>query len=33
MLVRMVNREDPDQEQSDPGLPCLSRPVWQETSV
>ena len=37
MLVRKANREDPDQtavqKQSDLGLHCLSRPVWQITSV
>ena len=26
MLVRLANREDPDQKQSDLGLHCLSRP-------
>ena len=31
MLVRITNREDPDQ--SDLGLHCLSRPFWQATSV
>ena len=31
MLVRIANREDPDQ--SDPGLHCLSRPFWQVNSV
>ena len=30
-LVRMVNREDPDQ--TDFGLRCLSRPFWQATCV
>ena len=39
MLVRIVNREDPDQtaldfkKQSDLGLHCLSRPFLQATSV
>ena len=33
MLVRVLNREDPDQKQSYLGLPCLSRPFWQATSV
>ena len=34
MLVRMANREDPDQTaSSDLGLPCLFRPFWQATSV
>ena len=39
MLVRIANREDPDQtasseeKQSDLGLSCLSRPFWQTTSV
>ena len=37
MLVRVANREDPDQtvlkKQSDLGLPCLSRPFWQAISV
>ena len=34
MLVRITNREDPDQTaSSDLGLPCLSRPFWQATSV
>ena len=33
MLIRIANREDPDQKQSDLGLCCLSRPFWQETSV
>ena len=28
MLVRIANREDPDQKQSDLGLHCLSRPFW-----
>ena len=32
MFVRIANREDPDQ-QSDLGLPCLSRPFGQATSV
>ena len=33
----IANREDPDQtllqEQSDRGLCCLIRPIWQATSV
>ena len=36
MLVRITNRENPDQtaeKQSDLGLRCLSRPFWQATSV
>ena len=37
MLVRIRNREDPDQtassEAADLGLPCLSRSFWQATSV
>ena len=37
MLVRNANREDPDQtacqKQSDLGLPCLSRLLWQATTV
>ena len=36
MLVRIENREDPDQtlkKQSDLGLSCLSRSFWQGTSV
>ena len=33
ILVKMPNREDPDQTASDLGLFCLSRPFWQETSV
>ena len=37
ILVRVANREDPDQtaskKQSDLGLRCLSRPFWQGTSV
>ena len=37
MLVRIVDREDPDQtlfqKQSDLGLWCLSRPFWQATRV
>ena len=35
VLVRIPNREDPDQTASstDLGLPCLSRPFWQATSV
>ena len=33
MLVRIANREDPDQTQSDLGLHCLSRPFWLATSV
>ena len=28
MLVRIANSEDPDL-----GLPCMSRPFWQATSV
>ena len=31
MLVRIANREDPDQ--ADPGLFYLSTPFWQATSV
>ena len=42
MLVRIANREDPDQTassetvsevQSDLGLPCLSRLLWQANTV
>ena len=34
MLARIANREDPDQTASSAlGLPCLSRPFWQATSV
>ena len=33
MLVRIANREDPDQTASDPGLRCLPMPLWQATSV
>ena len=35
MLLRIANREDPDQmkKQSDLGLPCLSRPLLQATTV
>ena len=37
MPVRIANKEDPDQtasqKQSDLGLPCLSWPFWQITSV
>ena len=36
MLVRITNREDPDQtpqKQSDLGLRYLSRPFWQATIV
>ena len=34
MLVRMAHREDPDQTaSSDPGLPCLSWPYKQASSV
>ena len=39
MLVRIANREDPDQtrlllqKQSNLGLPYLSRPFWQAASV
>ena len=29
MLIRIANREDPDQTASDLGLHCLSRPFWQ----
>ena len=33
MLVRIANREDPDQTaSSDLGLLCLSRPFWLATS-
>ena len=32
-LVRITNREDPDQKQSDLGLCCLSKPFWHATSV
>ena len=34
-LVRIANREDPDQtaSESDLGLPCLSRAFWQSPSV
>ena len=31
MLVKIPNREDPDQ--TDLGLCCLSRPLWQATSI
>ena len=31
MLVRIAKSEDPDQTAL--GLPCLSRPFWQATSV
>ena len=31
--VRIANREDPLQKQSDLGLLCLSRPLLQATSV
>ena len=33
MLVRIANREDPDQTASDLGLHCLSMLFWQATSV
>ena len=39
LLVRIANREDPDQtasfemKQSDLGLTCLSMPFWQATNV
>ena len=33
MLVRIANREDLDQKQSDLGLCCLSVPFWKATSV
>ena len=33
LLVRIANKEDLDQKHSDQGLPCLSKPVWQATSV
>ena len=33
LLVRIANREDRDQKQSDLGLCCLSVPFWQATSV
>ena len=35
MLVRIANREDPDQtaSQSDLHLGCLSMPIWQASSV
>ena len=37
VLVRIANREDPDQtasqKQYNGGLHCLSRPFWQATSV
>ena len=37
MLVRIANREDPDQtafeEAVSSGSACLSRPFWQATSV
>ena len=33
MPVRIANWEDPDQRQSDLGLPCLCRLFRQETSV
>ena len=35
MLVRIANREDPDQTASSPdlGLHCLSRPFYQAISV
>ena len=33
MLVRIANREDPDQTASDLDLCCLSRPYWQTNGV
>ena len=33
MLVRIANRKDLLQKQSDLGLHCLSRPFWHATSV
>ena len=33
MLVRIANREDRIQKQSDLGLHCLSMLLWQSTSV
>ena len=33
ILVRIANREDPDQTQSDLGLHCSPRPFWQATSI
>ena len=33
MLIRIANREDPDQKQSDVSLSCLSKPFWQTPSV
>ena len=33
MLAGKANREDPDLTASDLGLFCLSRPLWQATSV
>ena len=32
LLVRIANKKDPDQTQSDLGLHCLSRPFWQTAS-
>ena len=33
LLVRIANRADPNQKQSDLGLCCLSRPFYQATSI
>ena len=33
MLLRIANREDPDQKQSDLDLHCLSRLFWQVTFI
>ena len=33
MVVRIGNREDPDQKQSDLGLHCLPMPFGQASSV
>ena len=33
MLVRIANREDPDQTASNLGLQCLSKIFWQAISV
>ena len=33
MLVRIANREDPDQTASDPGLHCLSRSCFFRSSL
>ena len=33
MLVRIANRDDPDQKQSNLSLHCLFRSFWQEISV